>query len=141
MTLYSWRYSLRNDVNLIPLAQKSSAIRCLANATCKNSPRTLRYLVIDLVGNVVVFIPFGLGLAGVLHRNCWQNTLIGVMSGGFILSLTIETLQLTIPSRASDVDDLIFNTLGATIGVSIYLGYHFIHDLGVTRYQTATPKS
>ncbi|MDM8521161.1 VanZ family protein [Anaerolineales bacterium HSG6] len=142
MTLYSWRHSLRNDVNLIPLAHKGLAIHCLATDTCHNSHRTARYLVVDLVGNVVAFIPLGLGLAGLIHREQWQTTLTIVIISGFILSFTIETLQLMIPSRASDVDDLIFNTLGATIGVSIYLSYRFIYDLGVTNWQeTVTSKS
>ncbi|MDM8529324.1 VanZ family protein [Anaerolineales bacterium HSG24] len=142
MTLYSWRYSLKNDINLIPLAQKTPAITCLLTTNCTNPLRTTRYLMIDVVGNVVVFIPLGLGLAGLLHQKQWQNTLIKVMASGFILSLTIEILQLMIPSRASDVDDLIFNTSGAAIGAFIYLSYRIIYDLGITRWQeTAMPKS
>ena len=32
------------------------------------------------------------------------------------LSTGIELVQLTIPSRATDVDDVLFNTIGAALG-------------------------
>ncbi|HEX6202366.1 MAG TPA: VanZ family protein, partial [Thermoanaerobaculia bacterium] len=36
-----------------------------------------------------------------------------------LLSLSIEVLQLAMPSRASDVDDVLFNTAGALVGAAV----------------------
>jgi glycopeptide antibiotics resistance protein len=38
------------------------------------------------------------------------------VAAGFLLSLSIELAQLAIPTRATDVDDVILNTLGTAIG-------------------------
>ena len=42
------------------------------------------------------------------------------IAAGAFISLCIEILQLPFASRASDVDDLIMNTLGAAVGYGIY---------------------
>ena len=42
----------------------------------------------------------------------------GVSSNTFLLSLGIELAQLTIPTRATDVDDIILNTLGTLFGAA-----------------------
>lgn len=63
--------------------------------------------------NAAMFLPFGF-LLPVLCRSCrswWAATLAGLLLSG-----TIEFLQL-FSFRATDVDDLLMNTLGA------YLGY------------------
>ncbi|MBQ2750269.1 MAG: VanZ family protein, partial [Clostridia bacterium] len=39
---------------------------------------------------------------------------------GFLMSLSIELLQLPFAVRASDVDDLILNSLGVVLGYGIY---------------------
>jgi glycopeptide antibiotics resistance protein len=82
-------------------------------------------LLIDVVGNTLVFMPLGFGLAGALHRgNAWQ-TIYRAALGGFLVSLAIELLQLAIPSRATDVDDLIFNSLGALLGALLFYTLYY----------------
>ena len=39
---------------------------------------------------------------------------------GFLISLAIEIIQLPFAVRASDIDDLILNTLGVMAGYGIY---------------------
>ncbi|WP_366102713.1 VanZ family protein [uncultured Clostridium sp.] len=39
---------------------------------------------------------------------------------GFTASLTIELIQLFTPYNTTDVDDIIFNTLGAVVGFIIF---------------------
>lgn len=119
MTLRPSRYGVGENLNLIPLMQKSPAIVCLLDADCLFRDRAAHFLLIDLLGNIVVFIPLGLGLAGIESSNSWWRPILWGMLGGFLLSLTIELVQLTIPSRATDVDDLIFNTLGSGLGASL----------------------
>lgn len=43
-----------------------------------------------------------------------------VAAVGALISLCIEILQLPFPARASNVDDLILNTLGVAAGYGIY---------------------
>jgi glycopeptide antibiotics resistance protein len=110
-----------NTINLVPLAEHGSALACLADTSCLFQQRAFWFLLVDVAGNIFVIIPAGFGLAGALHRaNPWQ-TIRRVALAGFMLSLVIELIQLTIPSRATDVDDLIFNTLGAVLGALLFL--------------------
>ena len=62
--------------------------------------------------NAVMFLPLGF-LLPILWSKCrrWYRTTLA----GFFISLTIEAVQMFC-SRATDVDDLIMNTLGACLG-------------------------
>lgn len=75
-----------------------------------------RVVLVNLLGNVVAFVPFGLFLPMVanLRFNVWS---IGVLT--FDLSLTIELMQLITKVGSFDVDDLILNTLGGIIGYAL----------------------
>jgi glycopeptide antibiotics resistance protein len=81
----------------------------------------LWFLLVDVLGNIIVFIPLGLGLAGILSQTNPRQTMCRTALGGFLFSLTIELTQLTIPTRATDIDDLIFNTLGVTLGALLFI--------------------
>lgn len=67
--------------------------------------------------NIVMFIPIGF-LQGFVVKNNWKKIIIV----GFILSLVVESSQLLVNMligynfRTFDVNDLIFNTIGALIG-------------------------
>lgn len=52
---------------------------------------------------------------------------------GFLLSLSIEIIQLPFAVRASDVDDLILNTLGCMVGYGIYALVRKIRNGSVDR--------
>ncbi len=70
----------------------------------------------DLVGNVILFIPFGfLMYTFLLQRDVRGRMLKTVLAGG-LLSFTIEFLQLFIHSRDTALHDLVNNTLGSGIG-------------------------
>ena len=69
----------------------------------------------EVLLNVLVFIPFGL-LLGMLGIRAWKAILLGSA-----LSLTFEALQYVLSIGASDVTDLIMNTVGTAIGVFSYL--------------------
>ena len=74
-------------------------------------------MLLNTIGNVVLFIPTGIILPILYKRlnSFWKVTLTG-----FLISLSIEILQLPLVSRLSDVDDLILNTLGVMIGFGVY---------------------
>ena len=66
--------------------------------------------------NTVMFIPFGFLLPLLFpEKRKWAT----VIAAGFWFSLLIELSQL-ISFRATDVDDLIMNTLGTAIGYVLY---------------------
>ena len=79
------------------------------------------WLGVQRVLNAVMFAPFGF-LLPVLWCKCrkWKVTVLA----GFLLSLTIEVLQMFC-FRATDVDDLLMNTLGAFLGY--LLAWLFFH--------------
>ena len=74
-------------------------------------------IIWNVVGNFAMFIPTGIVLPVVYRKlHCfWKAVAVGAL-----ISLCIEILQLPFPSRASDVDDLILNTLGVAAGYGIY---------------------
>ena len=69
---------------------------------------------------MIMFIPTGIVLPAVYKKlDCiWK-----VVAIGLLISLCIEILQLPFPLRASDVDDLILNTLGVAAGYGIYTAF------------------
>ena len=76
-----------------------------------------RDLLLNLIGNFALFIPTGIVTPLIYKR---INTLKKVILTGFLISLTIEIIQLPFAVRASDVDDLILNTAGCLTGYGIY---------------------
>jgi len=79
---------------------------------------TMKEALLNLIGNTTMFIPLGIVWPAVFKK---LNSHKKVIAAGFGVSLTIEVLQLPFFDRASDIDDLILNTLGFLIGYGIYL--------------------
>ncbi|GAP96501.1 VanZ family protein [Leptolyngbya sp. NIES-2104] len=77
----------------------------------------------DIVGNVFLFLPFGLDVAYELRqRRVKKRSTIFLVAGlSLLLSLTVETLQVFLPWRASSWIDLCTNTTGGTLGAILYL--------------------
>lgn len=70
-------------------------------------------VLINIVGNVVVFIPYGLGLPLLFER---LQSFLRVVILSFGTSLLAETMQLILRVGCFDVDDLLLNTLGTVLG-------------------------
>lgn len=75
-------------------------------------------LLINFLGNVVMFMPFGFFLPLL-----WRTPGKTAIAVGFGASLFVEITQLLLP-RSTDIDDLILNTAGAALG---YLFYRLVH--------------
>ncbi|OZM58397.1 hypothetical protein CIB95_02170 [Lottiidibacillus patelloidae] len=75
--------------------------------------------------NIILFVPFGLFLSWLLGSIKRKNMLLVTMFG-MLLSMTVELLQFIFPTgRVADVDDLLFNTLGAFFGFYIWYSLRF----------------
>lgn len=78
----------------------------------------IKDLLLNLIGNTTMFIPLGIVWPVVYKK---LNTHKKVLFAGVGFSLCIEILQLPFYDRVTDIDDLILNSLGFTIGYLIYL--------------------
>ena len=73
--------------------------------------------VINLFGNVIVFVPFGFFKPMASKKRSFFGT---VFDGAF-LSLVVEVFQLLSKVGRFDVDDLILNTSGVILGYLIFV--------------------
>lgn len=115
--IFEWATAWPFRVNLIPIV----------NLMDYDSKRDL---LINLIGNFAMFIPTGV-MTPLIYRKIdsfWKVTLTG-----FLLSLSIEIIQLPFAVRASDVNDLILNTLGCMVGYGIYALVRKIRNRSVDR--------
>lgn len=72
----------------------------------------------NLVGNVVVFIPYGMLLPAIWKRfRNFADTFLAAL----LFSLAIEVFQLFSAFGAFDVDDVMLNCAGAVAGYLIYM--------------------
>ena len=93
-----------------------------------NYHNNLPLQIINLVGNVVVFVPIGLILPLLFKK----MSFIKMLFIGFASTLFIETMQLILSinriiSRSFDVDDLILNTIGVVIGYVFWIVIHKLY--------------
>ena len=74
-------------------------------------------LEISAILNIIFFMPFGF-----LLPTLWKKyrTLLPTLCTGILFSIIIEIAQLFVPFRASDINDLIMNTLGTIFGWIIF---------------------
>lgn len=75
-----------------------------------------KYFIWNVVGNMVIFIPFGFIVSRILD----SKKLIKPLFLTFVASLTIELVQMYI-GRSFDVDDILLNCVGGVIGFLLYI--------------------
>jgi hypothetical protein len=89
--------------------------------------------VADMVVNVVSFIPVGIAFFGFLQclsGPLSRRSLLLAVVLCMLLSLGIETAQAWIPTRYSNLQDLILNTFGAWTGI---VGWRILREKGGKR--------
>ena len=79
--------------------------------------------LLDVVLNVVLFVPYGFGLAGLIQARVKSRArrMVLVFAGGALLSYAIEVMQCFIPGRDSGWEDVITNSSGALLGAFAFL--------------------
>ena len=105
---------LRTNLNLHPFDTVGRYLWVLRNSA---DPALIRTAVVNLGGNVLMFVPLGFLLPGVwprLRRFGWHFLLMV----GIIVS--IELTQWLSLLGSCDVDDLILNLVGTTLGFAVW---------------------
>ena len=78
---------------------------------------SMRDLLLNVIGNIAMFIPSGIVLPIIYKK---LDSFAKVIFAGGGISLCIEIIQLPFHVRVSDIDDLILNTVGVILGYGIY---------------------
>ncbi|WP_165822389.1 VanZ family protein [Paenibacillus montanisoli] len=73
------------------------------------------YWLVNIVGNVAVFVPFGLAIPYLYRIRFIRFTLLCIVA-----LVTLELLQLLLHRGSFDIDDVLLNTVGALLGAVIY---------------------
>ena len=92
--------------NFVPLVKTIHMIRYIN-----------RLVVVNILGNLFLLAPLGVFLPVLAPKfRRWGAILVA----GFVVTLTIEIFQYFLAVRVFDIDDLILNTLGVSIGFLLY---------------------
>jgi VanZ family protein len=96
--------------------------------------RLNRSYIEDVVVNILGFIPLGFFLPAYLtlkkNRTAYRHLFLSVLLAGCI-SLTIELAQVYLPTRASQLTDVITNMAGAALGAALF---YFCHQKKQPKY-------
>lgn len=86
-------------------------------------------VMLNLVGNIVAFVPYGLFLPIMFpkNRSLWRIALLT-----FDFSFAVEVIQLVGKVGSFDVDDLMLNTLGGILG---YLSFVVLNWIRRKKYE------
>ncbi len=109
-----YRELLRQNMNLEPLLTIRNYLYVIIH---RSNDDVLVHCIVNLLGNVLLFIPVGLWLPKLCpkQRNffCYFFTCLGVI-------LLVETVQLLTLRGSFDVDDIILNLFGMVLGFILY---------------------
>ena len=110
-TLPYWE-QVTQQLNLVPFR----TLRLFANLLDSSVRSHILMAVINLGGNIIMFIPLGLLLPKVFPK---LSTLPLVLLATAMVITLVEITQLFTLVGSCDIDDLILNLLGAAIGYGI----------------------
>lgn len=116
-TLGHWQAAFQGQEVFFPLTPLSQSVQYIGWIPTLFSGMTLgEWGAYMMLANTLIFLPVGFFPNLLWRRPRWWKGLVV----GFCTSFAIEFLQLFV-NRATDVDDLILNTLGAFLGGLIAL--------------------
>ena len=75
-----------------------------------------RIYINEIIDNILVFIPLGIYIC--MLKEDWS--ILRKISVGFFVSLGIEVLQFILAIGATDITDLLGNTLGGILGIGVF---------------------
>ena len=106
-----WREFPVRNFNIVPLKNKIQYLQAWSHHTAPENAEVLK----DVVGNILIFIPFPFLLLFLLGFKSYGRLLLL----SFVFSTGVELIQLITNVGVADIDDVLFNTLGAGIGIII----------------------
>ena len=106
----SYGQMLRQNINLVPLLTIQNYLYVILNRT---NDALLLHCIINLAGNVLMFIPIGYLLPKIWPIQRKFFLFVATCAGSIFL---VETLQLFTLLGSFDIDDIILNLSGMTIG-------------------------
>lgn len=80
-----------------------------------NTNISMMRILENVLGNIVIFIPLGMLLPIILKRDSRS-----IWLAGLLLSAFIEIVQFCFGLGSSDIDDLLFNTIGTISGYMLF---------------------
>lgn len=104
-----WREFPVRNFNLVPLWKK---IHYLQNWSQFTGPEKAE-IYKDVLGNIFIFIPFPFLLVFLLGFKSYRRLLFL----SCISSMIVEVIQFITNVGVADIDDILFNTIGAAFGV------------------------
>jgi len=106
LLLFSREPGSESSLNLVPFGS-------VVEYYFGDSSATRRFAFANVIGNVIAFVPVGAYLAVLRSRSrIWVDLLIVVA-----VSVSVEIIQGAFALGASDIDDVILNTLGGLLGI------------------------
>ena len=102
-----------NHLNLIPFR----TLRLFFGLLDSSRTEYVRAAVVNLFGNVIMFIPLGFLLPRVFPR---LNRFRKVLLTTALIITAVEIIQLLTLVGSCDIDDLILNVMGAAIGYGLH---------------------
>ena len=113
---YMYReHGLLGIINIVPIKETIN--------TFMHSETGMRNSLRNLIGNILVFMPLGFFIPLLFDK---FNNLKKILKVGFLSSLAIELSQLFVGGNVCDIDDVIYNTLGALAGFICYKTFETI---------------
>jgi glycopeptide antibiotics resistance protein len=82
------------------------------------SMRIISLIIVPIIGNILLFVPFGFLLFLALYtiERPTLQTYVLTAFGGLTFSCIIEATQYFLPNRVADINDIIWNSAGALAG-------------------------
>lgn len=111
LTVFRGSLSGSRSVNFIPFATISEYIKSIFTGN-----RIIGFA--NLAGNLVIFLPLGYITALLTSK---MRNVVKISGLSLVVSISIEVLQYLFACGASDIDDVILNTIGGLLGYGVYL--------------------
>lgn len=106
--------ALRKNINLIPFRTIAEFAKGLVNTKANGDS------VINLFGNVIMFVPLGFFLPAVFPKaRPFRRSMVTAL----LILCAVEMIQLITLLGSLDIDDVILNMVGAALG---YGGYRIL---------------
>ncbi len=103
-------------INLIPL-------KTIINFLTAGSTLSLRVIIVNLLGNIIIFIPLGFYIKALMKKN------LPTLFVTIFIPIIIEASQYILAVGISDIDDVILNVMGE------WLGFYLLYLLNKIYYQ------